>query len=101
MNKKMTTNPPYDPLEDLPDPVIFYDKHGNPTGQTMSKAEIREKRLVVLYCGIDKPSRTITEEESRKSDEKIDWEYGCPKRYSWFYRMLREQNRKKPSETEQ
>ena len=97
----MTTNSPYDPLEDLPDPVIFYDDHGNPTGQTMSKAEIREKRLVLLYCGIDKPADVITEEEGRKMRENIDWEFGCPKQHSWFYRMLRDRGRKKPGETAQ
>ena len=104
MNKKMTTNPPYDPLEDLPDPVIFYDKHGNPTGQTMSKAEIREKRLVVLYYEVDKPANTITEEERRKMEETWDFELMCPKVVSPFYRLLQErheQQLKKSSETEQ
>ena len=88
----MTTNPPYDPLRRLPDPVIFYDKHGNPTGQTMSKADIREKRLVVLYYGVGKPANTITEEERRKMEETWDFELMCPKVVSPFYRLLQEQH---------
>ena len=100
----MTTNPPYDPLKDLPDPVIFYDDHGNPTGQTMSKAEIREKRLVLMYFDVGKPSRAITEEERRKIHETWDYELMCPKVVSPFYRLLQErheQQLKKPGETEQ
>ena len=92
MNKKMTTNPPYDPLEDLPDPVIFYDDYGNPTGQTMTKAEIREKRLGLLYCGIDKPADVITEEERRKMEETWDFELMCPKVVSPFHRLLQERH---------
>ena len=65
------SNLPHDPLSDLPDPVIFYDKHGNPTGKTMSKAEIREKDLVLTYYGGDMPAGVVPGAEHRREVEEF------------------------------
>ena len=52
----------------LPDPVIFRDWEGRVTGQ-MSKAEILEKDLVLVYSRYG-PCETKTAEESRREDEE-------------------------------
>lgn len=85
MSNDMSNQPP-DPLNNLPDPVIFYDREGRVTGQ-MSKAEILEKNLVLVYSKHG-PRETKTAEESRREDEEYLANGGYPKRIADLRRKI-------------
>ena len=70
----------------LPDPVIFRDWEGRVTGQ-MSKAEILEKDLVLVYSQHG-PCETKTAEQSRREYEEYLANGGYPKRIADLRRKL-------------
>ena len=80
------STPTPDPLSNLPDPVIFYDREGRKTGW-MKKAEIREKGLVMVY-NQHGPTRTMTAEEQERMFSAMDIESGYPKRIADLRRKL-------------
>lgn len=82
-------------FQTLPDPVIFYDKEGKQTGQ-MSKAEILEKNLVLVY-GLHGPKRVISEEENQRMEEEFLANGGYPK---WKADWLRSIGSKVPRFTQ-